>query len=272
MLVLFNYLVPASQAQLAEREVEISRNVTAKLLTEGTFLHPADRITFYIRDITPEGQLRDVFMSDRRSPRESLTYTANEAYIVRDGDKSKLVMLDGLSQTYETATGLLYTTHFADFAFDISALIGSETRDTFRLAHALTPDLITAPERIAARAGVSLGEVVEALHMRFAQPLLALAAALIGFSALLVGGFSRFGIWKQIVGAIFLLVLLKLIEGVVTEPVRRTPSLFPLLYLPGVLGLGLSVGMLWWSARPRRIRQKAFPPDTPPPDHGGVPV
>ena len=51
--VLANVLVPASNAQLARRTAEIAENVTARLLTPGTFLHPAEGVTFYIREITP---------------------------------------------------------------------------------------------------------------------------------------------------------------------------------------------------------------------------
>ncbi len=251
MAALMHVLVPASLAQLQEREIEISRNVTAKLLSEGTFLHPSAGVTFYIREITAEGALEDVFLSDRRRPGESVTYTADTAFIVRDGDSSKLVMLDGLSQRLDRKTKRLFTTHFSDFSYDISALIGSEEINTFSETHAFTPEIIADPEAVAARSGSKLGVVIEELHGRFNQPLLCLAAALIGFAALLVGGFSRFGVWRQIVGAIVVLVLLKLIEGVVAEPVRVNPALWPLIYVPSLVGLGVAAALLAWAGRTR---------------------
>lgn len=256
MAVLTHFLVPASLAQLREREIEISRNVTAKLLSEGTFLHPSAGVTFYIREISPQGALRDVYLSDRRSTSESVTYTADTAYIVRDGDASKLVMLDGLSQRYERETKRLFTTHFADFSYDISALIGTEQVNTFNETNASTLEMIRDPEDVSARSGSKLGVVIEELHGRFSQPLLCLAAALIGFASLLVGGFSRFGVWRQIVGAIVILVLLKLIEGAVAEPVRSTPHLWPLIYLPSIVGLGVASVLLAWSGRNRKTGRK----------------
>ena len=39
-------------------------------------------------------------------------------------------------------------------------------------------------------------------HGRISQALLAVAAALVGFAAMLVGNFSRFGRWRQILGAV----------------------------------------------------------------------
>ena len=62
MSILANILVPAAQAQLSERESEITQNVTARLLTEGVFLHPASGVTFYTGSIAPDGVLRDVFL------------------------------------------------------------------------------------------------------------------------------------------------------------------------------------------------------------------
>lgn len=256
MAALTHFLVPASLAQLKEREVEISRNVTAKLLSEGEFLHPSAGVTFYIREITLEGALKDVFLSDRRGNFESVMYTADTAYILRDGDTSKLVMLEGLSQRYDRKTARLFTTHFSDFAYDISALIGGEEVNTFRESHAFTPELISNKSGVMERAGTTLGRISEELHGRFNQPLLCIAAALIGFSSLLVGGFSRFGVWRQIVAAIVILVLLKLIEGVVTEPVRDDPALWPLIYLPSVVGIGVAMVLLAWSGRTQGTRRR----------------
>lgn len=255
MAALTHFLVPASMAQFAQREIEISRNITAKLLTEGTFLHPSERVTFYIREITPEGALRDVFLSDRRNPTDSLTYTANEAYLVRGGDSSKLVMLNGLSQNLNRETGRLFTTHFDDFSYDISALIGASDQAPFNIRHASTAEMIRNPDAVGLRADVTRGWVFEELQQRFYQPLLCIVASLIGFAALLVGGFSRFGVWRQIVGAFSLLVVVKLVEGMVAEPVRANPDLWPVIYLPAELGLAMAVALLAWAGRSRGTRR-----------------
>ncbi|WP_375570800.1 LPS export ABC transporter permease LptF [Seohaeicola saemankumensis] len=260
MAVLTHLLVPASQEEMKKRESELSQNVTAKLLTEGTFLHPSAGITFYIREITPEGALRDVYLSDRSRADRAMTYTASEAFLVNDDKGTRLVMVDGLSQAYFTETSRLFTTHFADFTYDISGLLSSPRGHVREVRHVGSWELLTAPDAISAETGQSLGVIVDELHGRFNQPLMALAAALIGFSALLVGGFSRFGVWKQIVGAQVLLVLVKLIEGLVTDPVRTNPELWPLVYAPSLGGLLMAAALLAWSARPRR-RRAATPPD-----------
>ncbi len=261
MSVLTHVLVPASLEEMKKRESELSQNVTAKLLTEGTFLHPSAGITFYIREITPEGALRDVYLSDRSRPDRAMTYTASEAFLVNDDKGTRLVMVDGLSQAYFQQSTRLFTTHFADFTYDISGLLASPRGHVREVRHVGSWELMTDPDGVAALTGQSPGFVLDELHGRFNQPLMALAAALIGFSSLLVGGFSRFGVWKQIVGALVLLVLVKLIEGLVTDPVRSNPALWPLVYAPALSGMLMAMALLAWSARPRRRR--LVPPAAP---------
>ena len=120
MSTLSHFLMPMAQAQLTKREQEISQNVTARLLTEGTFLHPTEQVTFYTRQIDEDGVLRDVFLSDQRNDREGVIYTAAEAYLVRNGPGSTLIMVDGLAQRLNTTDKRLATAKFRDFSFDIS--------------------------------------------------------------------------------------------------------------------------------------------------------
>lgn len=252
MSVLTHILVPSSLEEMKQREVELSQNVTSKLLTEGTFLHPSSGITFYIREITPEGALRDVYLSDRSRVDRVMTYTATEAYLVNDEKGTRLVMVDGLSQSYFLEGQRLFTTHFADFTYDISGLLATPGAHSRELRHVGTWELLRGADVITAETGATPGMIADELHGRFNQPLMAVAAALIGFSALLVGGFSRFGVWKQIVGALVLLVLIKLVEGLVTDPVRANAALWPLVYAPTAAGLAMAAGLLGWAARPRR--------------------
>ena len=255
MSVLTHVLVPASLGQLKLRESEISGSVSARLLREGVFLHPVDGVTFFIRDISESGELQDIFLSDRRLEERSVTYTASRAYLLRDEAGPRLVMLRGMAQTYTAETGRLAITQFRDFSYDISGFVQADAL-LVRIQHVSTPDLLRDPGAAAELTGNSLARTLDELHGRFQQPLLALVAALIGFSTLLLGGFSRFGVWRQIVTAIFLLILIKMVESAVTGPVRAHAALWPLVYLPTVVGLGLSAGMLHMAARPARPRRR----------------
>lgn len=254
MSMLTHVLIPASQSQLNLRQVEISQNVTAKLLTEGEFLHPSPGVTFYIRDITPEGELRNVFMSDRRNRESPVTYTSKQAYLVQEGGATQLVMVDGLSQNLRAEGNRLFTTHFDDFSYDISRMLVGSRLNVETVAYTQTHDLIMRPDTVAKRTGASDGEITFELHNRFAQALMCVMASVIGFATLMIGAYSRFGVWRQIVLAFFLLVAIKLVEGAVSGSVLGNAILWPLMYLPALIGGLLTAGMLSISANPSLLR------------------
>ena len=261
LTVLSHFLVPMAQAQLKEREQEIAQNVTARLLTEGTFLHPTRHLTFYTRVIDTDGVLRDVFISDRRNPDQGIIYTAAEAYLLRNDEGTTLIMVDGLAQRLEQDGQLLATAKFADFSFDISSLVRSEAIETLNIRNTTTPALLVNRDSIIAQSDRSAGELAEELHSRIAGPLFCIIAALVGFSTLLIGGFSRFGVWREIVLSFGLLILLDGTRGTLAGQVTDNAALWPVLYLPTIVGAIIIAAMLWHASNPgwrsRLIRRKA---------------
>ncbi len=252
MSVLTHFLVPQSLGQLRQREVELSRSISAKLVREGVFLHPASGVTFFIREITDDGELRDVLLDDRRTDDRTVTYTAQSAYLLRVEESVRLVMVNGLAQTLNNETNRLSTTQFDDVTYDITAMVSGRVGRVERLYSTSTWRLLFDKDAVAEETKSSLGEVGEELHMRFQQPLLGLVAAMIGFSSLMIGGYSRFGVGKQIVFAIFLLVVVKLVEGSIVTPIRSDETLWPLIYLPSLVGFGMVAALLHSASKPFR--------------------
>lgn len=256
MSILTHILVPTSNRQLIVRSAEIAENVASSFLIEGRFLHPAKGITFYIRDITATSELEDMFLSDAREAGSVTTYTSKRALIVRDLGGLKLLMFDGMAQILDTKTQRLSTTTFEDFVLDIGDLV-KMTAPQGRQLHTMatwsllspSPDLLTEINRSAA-------QVNKAVHERISQSLLALVAALAGFSCLLIGGFSRFGIWRQVIGAIVFLVLIKTVDNLAEDVVRQDVDLWFVLYLPTLVGLMAAFALLWVSSRPTLFRRR----------------
>lgn len=257
MSVLVHVLVPWSTERLSLRQAEISANLTARLLTPGEFISPADGITLYIREVSNEGEMLDIFISDTSGTQQHLTYTAARAYLVRTDDGPQLVMIDGLSQSLDLTTNRLTTTGFEDFAYNVSSMIDT-TISAIRPARGLptwdllrpTPEILestrSTPQALSLRA-----------HDRFAQVALGFVAALVGFSALVVGGFSRFGLWRNILFAVFLVVVLKVLESTGTSIARKDPELlWPFMYLAGYGGIAISTALLFLSTRPYFFKRR----------------
>ena len=251
--ILSHILVPISSRLLAERSAEISENITARFLTEGTFLHPADGMTFYIREISPEGELLDIFMSDTRNPDAQVTYTAKNAFLVRDDSGPKLVMFDGMVQTLGSNGKRLFTTSFSDFSYDIGALISIKEHPGRTIRELSTSELLSPTPALVQETGGTRARLLYEGHDRFAQPLLAVVTALVGFSALMVGSFSRFGVTRQIISAIVLLVLIKALDSTMVGYASTNEHLWALVYLPVVAGVVVAAVLLWLSERPGRI-------------------
>ena len=257
MSVLMHFLVPLSAGQLADRRAEVAENVTARLLTEGQFLEPVDGVTFYIREITPQGGLSDIFLSDVRSANRQVTYTASQAFLVRNSESTQLVMVNGMIQTYSAETQRLFTTTFDEFAYNISALTGETDRSNRRDREVSTWELLNPTPELVAETRRSEARLIALAHDRFSQSILATLGALLGFSALIVGGYSRFGVWRQIVLAIMLIVLVKAFETVGLNLARSSPDLWFATYLQNVVGFAIVWFLLFWAGRPYLFKRSS---------------
>lgn len=256
--LLYHFLLPLSQSQLAFRQNEIAQNSTAQLLTEGEFLHPAKNVTFYTQKIDEDGVLRNVFLSDRRDPLEAMIYTADQAYLIRNDQDTTLIMVDGMAQRLDTASTRLSTANFRDFSFDISTLVRNDVSLRTRPDRMTTPALLRAWDSLPQTTGNNLGTITQAFHARFADPLFCVAAALIGFATLLIGGYSRFGVWREVALAFGLLVIIDGVRSTLQSPVRADPTLWPVQYLPTFASGVIVIGMLWISARPQGSITRLF--------------
>jgi len=256
-LVLANILVPASQRILNARSAEIAQNVTARFLNAGQFMHPAPGVVLYIREITPAGELVDLFLSDERGPASRVVYSARRAFLVKGKVAPKLVMLDGSTQSYSRTDSRLSLTRFADFTLDLAGLVKTGEVGGVSIGSLPTWYLLTVDPVAMAAVGASPAEMLEEGHGRIAAPLLAVAAPLLGFAALMLGGFSRFGLWRQISLAVGLLILMQLIWTWGGSAALKSASGWPAVYLAPLAGILVAIGLLWQAQRPRRVRASA---------------
>lgn len=261
MAIVSHILVPLSTAQLSSRQAEIARSATTRLLQEGQFLTPAEDVTIYTREISPDGELRDLFLQDDRDPDERMTYTARDAYLVSTTDSSgergaQLVMIGGMMQQFSVAQRRLVTTGFEDFSYDIGALMPDTSARGRGVRELSTQELLTPTSALSDETGRSAAQMMAEGHGRIADPILAFAAALMGYAALMLGGFSRFGLWRQITLAVGLVLLVKALEAATGTWAAARISAWPLVYLPAAVALVLALGFLWHAAYPHPFTRR----------------
>ena len=253
MAALMHVVVPASRQALALRGAELEANVTARFLRDGTFLHPSPGITLYIREVAPSGELRDVILSDARTPDRRVIYSALRAIAVKSEAGPRIVMYDGMAQTLTQADRTLAVTRFADLTYDLGSFMSAGGRGRVTIEELPTAELLAPTAARMAETGASRAMMVYEGHSRIARPLLAIAGPLIGFSTLLIGAFSRFGLWRQVLAAVLLLVLIQMIDNLAATVAMRDERAWPLAYLAPLLGILLPMALLWWAGRPRRL-------------------
>lgn len=252
-------LVPMARAHMADRQAQLAENVTAQFLRPGMFQFPAEGLTLYIRDIAADGRLRDMFFEDTRDPDNQTTYSASEALLIRSDSGPVLVMMQGSMQVLERRGGeqRLSLTRFANMSLDIGSAIGPSNARKRDLRAYSTPALLAAGPELLQATGASPDKARAEAFERIARPLLSPVAAMLGFAMLLLGGYSRFGVWRQLVWSVVALILVQFLDTAAANQVARDSTRWPLAFLPSTVGAAIGFGALWWAARPRRVARPA---------------
>jgi lipopolysaccharide export system permease protein len=72
----------------------------------------------------------------------------------------------------------------------------------------------------------------------------------------MVGGYSRFGVWRQIIGAIGALILVQMVSQAGQGAVRNDAGLWFLAYAGPVFGLGIGLFLLLIADRPALFKRR----------------
>ena len=258
--VLGNFLAPAARGQFIDRSADVQADLTGRLLREGQFIHPAPGLSVYVREITEQGEFRDLFLQDRVDPATETTYTAPRALLLEASSGPQLVMFDGLAQTYDVATGRLTTVLFDAFTYDLGALIADQNAARTELRALPTGVLIGADAELAATLGLSLAQMRFVGHDRIARGLFVIFPPLIAAACLMLGGFSRFGVWPQILLAVVLIIPLQMVWNAAEASAIRNVDLQLLAYAQPLLAASLAGGLtLLAMARKRKRRDRTRP-------------
>ena len=228
--ILGNILAPVARAQVVERQDEVRDDLTGRFLRAGEFIHPTRGLTVYIREISELGEFHDIFLQDTSNRGVEVTYSATNAILVRSETGPRLVMFDGLAQTLDLETGRLATVSFSDFTYDVGALIDGDDGRQIDVRELPTPLLLRADEAVAETYNIPLAHMVFEGHDRIAQSLFVIFVPLIGAASLMLGSFSRFGVWRQIFIAVLLVLPLQIVRNAGETAVRSDAEAWPLAY------------------------------------------
>lgn len=253
--VLGNFLAPAARSQFIDRSQEVQEDLTGRFLREGQFINPAPGLTVYLREITELGEFRDLFLQDRSDPTAETTYTAARALLVRSETGPRLVMFDGLAQTLDAQSGRLATVRFDDFTYDLGTLMADGGLRSHDLRELPTWVLLSADAQSAEQLGMNLAQMRFAGHDRIARALFVIFPPLIAAACLMLGSFSRFGVWPQMLLAVALVIPLQMVWNAAESAGMRDVDLQLLAYAQPALGAAMTL-MLTLAAQSGRRRRR----------------
>jgi lipopolysaccharide export system permease protein len=135
-------------------------------------------------------------------------------------------------------------------------MLADRTQTTVPPDYLTTVQLLSAdPQELQTRTGAERATILQEVHTRLAQPFLSAAAAMVGFATLLIGAFSRFGLWRQILGAVGILIFLQLLNTTGSAMALKDARLWPAVYVAPLAGLGIAALLLHLAQRPRHVRR-----------------
>lgn len=240
---LAHVLAPRANAEFRERTAILGNDMVAQLLRSGVFQSPIAGVTVYIGEISPEGELRGIFIQDRRDAARDITHRADRGYLLRDDVNARMILVSGRTLTLERATNRLSNLTFERLNYDITQArsatdgVGDDTGETLpdNERAMSTPALMDADADLANRAGIPLDRIKWELHYRFSQALFAFFVPLIAASCLMLRNFSRLGLWAQILLAVGLVIPLQMSKNLLSAQVINAPHLAPLAYVQPLL-------------------------------------
>ncbi len=235
------YFLPASNRAFKDLQFEIRNRFVLSLIQEGTFTTISDKLTIYVRSRDDRGEVAGLLINDSRNPQRQVTIVAERGAFVDSPAGSRIVMVNGNRQQFDTETRKLSLLTFESYTLDLDTLHDAPVVRFREPQERFMDELFFPPKDVDG--SLRQGFVVEA-HQRILVPLSAFSFSLIPLACLLPGELNRRGQLKRVLLAIGLAFLFELADLGVNNIASRSGAAIPLMYVAELLPLVLGFGIL----------------------------
>ena len=235
------YFLPASNRAFKDLQFEIRNRFVLSLIQEGTFTTISDKLTIYVRSRDDRGEVTGLLINDSRNPQRHVTIVAERGAFVDSPAGSRIVMVNGNRQQFDTETRKLSLLTFESYTLDLDTLHDAPVVRFREPQERFMDELFFPPKDVDS--SLRQGFVVEA-HQRILVPLSAFSFSLIPLACLLPGELNRRGQLKRVLLAIGLAFLFELADLGVNNIASRSGAAIPLMYVADLLPLVLGFGIL----------------------------
>jgi lipopolysaccharide export system permease protein len=235
------YFLPASNRAFKDLQFEIRNRFVLSLIQEGTFTTISDKLTIYVRSRDERGEVAGLLINDSRNPQRQVTIVAERGAFVDSPAGSRIVMVNGNRQQFDTESRKLSLLTFESYTLDLDTLHDAPVVRFREPQERFIDELFFPPKDVDG--SLRQGFVVEA-HQRILVPLSAFSFSLIPLACLLPGELNRRGQLKRVLLAIGLAFLFELADLGVNNIASRSDAAIPLMYVADLLPLVLGFGIL----------------------------
>lgn len=257
--ILSTSAIPSSLRKIRTIIAAVNADVIVNVLREGEFTQLDRGVTVHVRRRDAGAALIGVMIADGRDKKQDIVYTAERGQVVKTDQGTYLVMENGTVMRKENGADNANLVTFDRYAFDLSPFEDDEVVISYKPREQYISGLWNPPSDVKSEA--ALGRLRSELHDRLASPLYPVAFMCIAFAALGRPQSNRQGRFAGILGAVLVVILVRVAGLWLTNQVVVSNWAVPALY-----GLPLAVIAisLWMVVRPgltvpltRSLRQRA---------------
>lgn len=248
----FNLLImPWSNHALRQAIIEVRTDLITQVVQPGRFTSPEKGLTFHVRDRTNNGELLGLVMHDTRDEKQIVTFLAERARIVKQGDDAFLLMQGGHILRRPTGEEPIQIIEFQSYGIDLARFEPKTAARAISPRERYLGDLLTPSESDRANPRL-LGLIRAELHERFSSPLYPLAFTLLALALVGPVQSTRQGRGKALALAFILATTARVGGLAATNLVSIRAAAVPLVYALPVVVAVLAIILAQWRMRPRR--------------------
>lgn len=222
------YFLPTSYRAFKDLQYRIRSDYSTVLLQEGAFNTVSEGITVYVRERSPDGELRGILVHDVREPDEPVTMMAERGALVHGEAGPRVLLVNGNRQERDGPGGRVSLLYFDRYTVEMTRLQETAQTRWREPKERYLGELFDVDDNEANRR--QRNEFVAEGHQRLVAPLYSLAFVLVGLAALLSGEFNRRGQTRRVLLAVFCIALLEAQSLALHDLAIRLGQAIPAMY------------------------------------------
>jgi lipopolysaccharide export system permease protein len=231
--------MPYSQRLMKDKELDIRADIAAAILNEGQFNTPALGLTVFLRELSPDGEIKGILVHDNRNAKLPTTYIAEHGVLAQTPLGPRLIMLDGTIEQSSRGGAELSVLKFQRYVFDLDQFSGQQGATELRTSERYLSELLWP--KFARDPGKATRDVYFAeANNRLSEPLYCVAFALIAFAAITLGRRGRGAYALRLALAVLGAAALRILGYGIQGAAARHPAYCVLFYLIPLTAAGIA--------------------------------